>query len=303
MDKRKGSEILCIKETVKSKKLDFSSFYTKNRHDYLNYCYFCQVNTLQKSLAYTRYLRKARTKYYIHSPFVYQLCENVIFDKRHYYAFDEIEMRRAVLLNSKQIIEITDFGAGSTIFKDNKRKIGDLARYTASSAKKGRLLFRLVNYFQPKNILELGTSLGISTMYMAKAKKMANVHTIEGCKQTAAYAKQSFEVMQLPNITLHTARFEEILPQLLPKINNLDVVFFDGNHRSEATRQYFKQCLPYFHNDTVLVLDDIHWSADMEQFWQEIQQDEKVQISIDLFHIGLLFFRKEQAKEHFTLFF
>ena len=121
MDKRKRSEILCIKETVKSKKLDFSSFYTKNRHDYLNYCYFCQVNTLQKSLAYTRYLRKARTKYYIHSPFVYQLCENVIFDKRHYYAFDEIEMRRAVLLNSKQIIEITDFGAGSTIFKDNKR--------------------------------------------------------------------------------------------------------------------------------------------------------------------------------------
>jgi len=253
-------------------------------------------------LQYLKHLLTARTKYYIHSPFVYELCEKVIYDRRQFYAFDAIETLRSRLLSSEKVVEVTDFGSGSKVMS-KLREIREIAKNASVSPKAGQMLFRLVNHLQPKTILELGTSLGISTMYLASANHHATILTIEGCPQTAKLAGKNFELMKAGNIQQITGRFEDKIPELLSQISQLDLVFFDGNHRAAPTLQYFNWCLDKAHTGSVFIFDDIYWSEEMTLVWNQIQQHPKVTLTIDLFRLGLVFFRTEQAKEHFKLYF
>jgi predicted O-methyltransferase YrrM len=256
----------------------------------------------RQMLQYIKYLLTARTKYYIHSPFVYELCERVIYDRRQYYAFDSIEALRHNLLTSEKVVEVTDFGSGSKVMS-KLREINEIAKHATVSPKVGRLLFRLVNHFNPFNIVELGTSLGISTLYLAAANQKATVYTIEGCPQTAKIAAQNFTTLRANNISQIIGQFEVALPDLLTQIPQLDLVFFDGNHRAKPTLQYFEWCLNKAHDDSVFIFDDIHWSEEMTEAWTQIQQHPKVTLTIDLYRVGLVMFRTEQAKEHFKLYF
>lgn len=241
----------------------------------------------------------------MHSPFVYQLAIEVVFDKREYYAFSDIEYVKSQLLQNEHIIDVKDYGAGSKEAKDsNRRKISEITKNAATPEKVGQLLFRLITYFQPKTMLELGTSLGIGTLYHALALPKSKVYTIEGCPNTAKIARQTFDLMELKNIYSRVGTFEEKLPTTLAEIGQLDYIFFDGNHRKEPTLQYFKRCLPYIHKDTIMVFDDINWSTEMQEAWTKIKAHPKVTLTIDLFRLGIVFFREEQAnKEHFELYF
>lgn len=261
------------------------------------------MDKTKQIIDYLQYLLQAKTKYYIHSPFVYELCEAVIYDRRHYYYFDDIEYVRSKLLQNNTQISITDFGAASHINKKNTRLVSQLAQSVAVPPNEGRLLFRLVNYFQPQTIVELGTNIGISTLYLANANRQTTVHTIEGNEMVAQIAKEVFAPFALKKLTQHIGRFEDVLPKLLPKLPNLDMVLFDGNHRFEPTVAYFEQCLPYINNNTVFIFDDIYWSDEMKQAWAYIKAHPQVTITIDLFKLGLVFFRKEQKKENFKLYF
>lgn len=206
-----------------------------------------------------------------------------------------------MLLGNKRTIEVKDFGAGSSVLKTNTRKVKDIVRHSAKPAKYAQLLFRLVNYFQPKTILELGTSLGISTLYLAMANSKTKVISIEGSETIATLARENFKLLNVENIELIIGNFDKVLPAQLQKINCADFVFFDGNHRKTPTLSYYEQCLHYAHNNSVFVFDDIHWSQEMEEAWQTIKQHPRVTITIDLFFMGLVFFKTEQAKEHFVL--
>lgn len=238
----------------------------------------------------------------MHSPFVFALTESVLEDDRWYYAFSEIETLRKHMLADKRKIPVTDFGAGSQVEKSNERSIRSLARYSAHPPFVNRMLFRLVKHFKPGNMLELGTSLGISTAYQAAASLDAPLVTIEGCPQVAHLAAQHFKMMNIENVALLEGRFDEMLPVALENFEKLDYVFVDGNHRKEPTLAYFEKCLEYAHMGSVFVFDDIHWSASMEAAWEEIKAHPKVKITVDLFFFGVVFFREEQqVKEHFTL--
>lgn len=262
------------------------------------------MRTINFLSSYFRYLLRAKTKYYIHSPFVYELSEDVIYDKRRYYAFDDIAYIRGLLLASDAKIQTRDFGAGSHAHNDTQtRLVRHLAQDVAVPQRVGELLFRLVNYYQPQQILELGTSLGIGTLYMAMACKQAQVTTIEGCPETAQLAAQLFQKLELTKIAAKIGNFDDILPHILTQIPQLDFVFFDGNHQYEPTLRYFEQCLPKIHANTVFVFDDIYWSPDMARAWQSIKQHPQVSVTIDLYRLGLVFFRQGQAKENFTLYF
>jgi len=261
------------------------------------------VNKLSYIWQYIKYLTSAQSKYYLHSPFVYTLTQEVLHDKRYYYAFDAIDYCKKQWLISKQIIEVQDYGAGSKVMDSKKRRVSDIAKYATASNKEGQLLFRLVNYFKPNYVLELGTSLGISTLYLAKAYSKAAVHTLEGCPQTAAVAQQNFKVLQANNVRLHVGTFNELLPKVLQQLPQLDLVLFDGNHKKEPTLLYFEQCLPLVHEKTVFVFDDIYWSAEMTEAWETIKKHPKVRLTIDLFRYGLVFFKQDQAKEHFKILF
>ncbi len=237
----------------------------------------------------------------IHSPFIYSLLTEVIESGNEYYAYNEIAEARTSLLQSKEILTVEDLGSGSQLLNATKRTVGEIARCSGTNQKFGELLFRLLNRFRAKNIIELGTSVGIGTMYLSRADSRATIYTIEGCKQTAKVAKKNFADNNIKNVVQFIGDINTTLPSILAKAKTVDLVFFDGNHKKKPTIAYFELCLPHIHNDTVFIFDDIHWSAGMEEAWLHIVKHPKVTASIDLFFRGIVFFRKEMKQQNFVI--
>lgn len=250
-------------------------------------------------LQYLNYLTRAKTLHGTHSDFVYRFYQKVVEGDLQYYDFGPIEHLRSLLIHSKEVIDVVDFGAGSG--GSTKRMVKDIASRSAIAAKQGRVLFRMVNFMQPKTMLEIGTSLGISTLYQAKACPDANFITMEGSPETAKLAAKNFQLLKANNIKQVTGNFDETLPRVLNSISSLNYVFFDGNHKMEPTLNYFKQCLPLAVDNTVFVFDDIRWSTGMYRAWQKIIKEPSATVTIDMFSFGIIFFRKGQVKQHFTL--
>jgi len=247
------------------------------------------------------YLR-ANTLYKVHSPFVYQFCEKVLEDKRWYYAFSMVEPIRQAMLQNHSMIEVTDLGAGSAVQNSKQRQVSKIAESAVSPGHQCRQLFRIVNHFKPQTLLEMGSSLGISSMYQAMARLDGRMITLEGCENIARLARQNFKQLKLKNIQLLTGPFDNSLPKALETLGQLDYAFIDGNHQKAATLSYFQQCLQYANEQSVFIFDDIYWSADMAAAWEKIKQHPQVTISIDLYFMGLVFFRKEQKeKAHYRL--
>lgn len=203
------------------------------------------------------------------------------------------------LTTSKQKLDITDIGAGSHKLKSSTRKVSDIAKHVSISRKNAQILYRITKYFKAKNILELGTSLGCATHAMGLANPKSQIHTIEGCTAISKYTQSNFHALGLDNIRLITGDFSNVIPKLSPQ--KLDLIFFDGNHKKDATLEYFEKLLPNAHNDSLFIFDDIYWSKGMTEAWASIKQHPKVTVTIDIFQWGLVFFREEQAKEHFYL--
>jgi predicted O-methyltransferase YrrM len=251
---------------------------------------------------YVRYRLRAYSAHGIHSPFVFSFVTEILQDKRTFYAFDVLDDYRSILLADKQALPIVDFGAGSHRQQEAYRRVNEIARTAGRNKKMGELLFRMVNYFQPRQILELGTSLGMGTAYLAAAQREARVISIEGSSAIAAYAQEMFNRFSFSQIQQVVGRFDDALPDVLRKESAFDFVFVDGNHQEEATIRYFNQLLPHLHENSVLIFDDIHWSRGMLSAWQYIQQAEAVTLSIDLFYFGIVFFKKDFiVKQHFEL--
>jgi len=237
----------------------------------------------------------------IHSPFMYDLYTNVICDNSAYYAFDKIESVRAKMILSDEKIPVTDFGTGGEETKQRLLSLGFIARNYVKPAKDARLLFRLVNHFKPVHILELGTSLGITTLYLATPLSTSRVITLEGCENTAAIARKNFERTATKNIRQVVGEFGKSLPVAVAETGRLDFVYFDGNHRKTPTLDYFHACLQQKHPGSVFVFDDIHWSREMTDAWKEIKSHPSVTMSVDLYSMGVVFFREGAQVQHFRL--
>lgn len=254
--------------------------------------------------AYFRYLSRARDEHALHSPFLFSLYTQVIRAQTGFKTlFAPIRALRKALRRNRQLITIADYGAGSKVNTSRQRTIGDIARNSQKSARFGRLLFRLIRRFKAKNIVDLGTSLGMTTAYLAEATKPSGGHvlTFEGCPETAAVARQNFQQLGIDNVDVVVGNLDETLGPEIAALEPLDFVFFDANHRYEPTVRYFETCLTNIHNDTVFVFDDIHWSDEMEQAWAYIKNHTAVTLTVDLFWVGLVFFRREQPKQDFIL--
>lgn len=251
---------------------------------------------------YFIYLWKAKSAHGVHSPFVFQFINEVLKDTRHYYFFEEIQKLRNEMYADKTLLNIEDFGAGSHLNNFKQRAVNDIARTAGRNEKLGKLLFRMVNQYKPQCILELGTSMGLGTSYLATANTMAQVHTIEGGKEIAAQAKKHFAKLGIQNIIQHVGNFDEVLIPILQQLASIDLLFVDGNHRKIPTLNYFENAKPFLHQHSIVIFDDIHWSAEMHEAWQIIKNDEKVSLSIDLFYFGIVFFQSDfKEKQHFVL--
>ncbi|MBP0904503.1 O-methyltransferase [Mariniflexile gromovii] len=249
--------------------------------------------------SYIKFLTKSTNEHGVHSPFVYNLVTKCFYDKTDYKAYKSIYNYKKQLLENKNKIAITDLGVGSHVTKLHERYVSEIAKNAGTTNKRAKLLYRLTTYFNFKNILELGTSLGVATHAMHLGYPNSNITTIEGCPNISDFTKTNLENHSLEHIDLITGDFNDVIKNLKP--TTYDLIFFDGNHQKEATLYYFETLLRTAHNDSVFIFDDIHWSDGMTEAWETIKQHPQVTVTIDTFFWGFVFFRKEQAKEHFTI--
>ena len=256
---------------------------------------------LQIIKSFLKFLYNSKNQHGVHSPFVFDLVTKCFYDKKNYPEYEVLKSYRKSLLANKTIIEVTDFGAGSRVFKSNQRKISAIAKNAGISSKRAELLFRITNYFQPECSLEIGTSLGLATSALSLGNPNSKIITLEGCPQTMAIAKNQCQLQNLNNVEFVNTKFEDFLTTDNRQPTTYNFIYFDGNHSKKATLEYFDLLLPTTTNDSVWIFDDIHWSKDMEEAWESIKNHSKVTVTIDTFQWGLVFFRKEQEKEHFTI--
>jgi predicted O-methyltransferase YrrM len=258
------------------------------------------MKAIHQGTQWLRHQWKAGTKHDVHSPFIFDLYTNSITSTAIPPIAQAIESRRNELKGDTSIIHVKDFGSamrGATY----PRTISSIAQVSSKSPKVAHLLWRLSNTLHSNVILDLGTSFGFTTSYLATANANSIVHSFEGCEQTLNVAAKTFEKLNISNVQTHLGDVQETLSLVLSKLQYVDLVFFDANHQYQPTLDYFNLCLEKKHNDSLFIFDDIHWSEGMSKAWDEICQHPSVTVSIDLYQIGLVFFRREQVKQHFRL--
>ncbi|HET8859133.1 class I SAM-dependent methyltransferase [Marivirga sp.] len=249
---------------------------------------------------YLIYFHKKTDEHSLHSPFFYHFYQNLIKDKSFQSEWKIIELKRLELLKDNSEIEIVDLGAGSKVEKSHKRQVKSIAKNSLSSAKFSQFLFRLIQNFKFKNNIELGTSLGINTAYMASANPEASVFTFEADPYSLNIAREINKDSK--NINFHEGNIGKMLPKLLEEYNQqIGLVYADANHTYKASLDYFNMIQPYLNTHSIYILDDIHWSADMKKAWEELKKYKEVTTSIDLFDAGLLFFNPDFQKQDYIL--
>ena len=251
--------------------------------------------------SYLKFLWESKNEHAVHSPFVFNLLTKCFFDRKKKPEYVILKKYRKSLLENKNTIEVTDFGAGSKIFKSNTRQISKIAKTAGITLRRAELLFRIVQYFQPKHILEIGTSLGLATSALSLGNKNTKIITLEGCQNTMSVAQNQLKKINSNNIEFKVAEFDTYLKNSNLKSQIFDLIYFDGNHQKQATLDYFESLLTTITNETVWIFDDIHWSLEMQEAWKIIQNHPKVTVTIDTYQWGFVFFRREQPKEHFII--
>jgi predicted O-methyltransferase YrrM len=238
----------------------------------------------------------------VHSPFVFTFIKEVLNKKADNALIASIEKQRGCLEQDNELVKVWDRGAGSRQTEKNERTVRQIAKVALKPKKYSQLLYKIAAYYKPNDILEMGTSLGITTCYLAAANSFANVVTMEGAPNVDNIARNTFSKVGVNNIQIIEGNFDQTLSAYLSSINFVGLAYVDGNHRYEPTVAYFESLLQKSNDDTILIFDDIHWSQEMEQAWDIIKANPSVTLTIDLFFIGLVFVRKaNKEKEHFII--
>lgn len=258
------------------------------------------ITTLNLAIDYLRYYFTAGNAYDIHSPFVFNLYNKAICIKDVSPKFFEVENLRTSLLKNKTEITFTDLGAGSLTGANKVRRVCEIAASSAKNKKYATLLYRLCNYLNAQTVIELGTSLGISTAYMSSANPK-KIYTIEGCDEVSQLTEENLGKLNFQNINFITGSFDEQLPKLLSSIQSFDLVFIDGNHQYQPTINYFTLLLEKSNENSCFIFDDINWSNEMKTAWKEICENTRTTVSIDLFFMGIVFVNPNLSKQHFVL--
>jgi predicted O-methyltransferase YrrM len=247
-----------------------------------------------RAIKYLKYilLSRHRNGHGIHSPFVFDLVSRIFRNKIDPDIVCSIEKVRKRMISDRSSIIVCDLGSCSEILKTNLRKVSDIARKSLVPRKYGLLLSNMAAEFGEPLIIEFGTSLGISTIYMAAACRGALVYTMEGSPSISGIAIDNFKKEGIENIEVYTGSFDEGLPQILSRNIKPGVVFIDGNHRKEPVIEYFSKISEISDSNTVIILDDINYSREMSEAWNKIKQFEKVSLTVDIYRMGIVFFRE-----------
>lgn len=259
---------------------------------------------LRLAVKYLRYYLAASSKkgHGTHSPFVFGFIKNVLNSRTSAQISKPIENLRRELLSDHRSIDIQDYGAGSVNGLKRTRRVSGIVKTAAKPPRYAQLLSRIVTHYKPINILELGTSMGLTTAYLALGNPQSRVITVEGSPVIASNAISNFQKLGVTNVRVVTGIFDEVFDNVLAEMPSPDLVFIDGNHSYHPTINYFNRLLRHVKNDSILIFDDIHWSREMEEAWKTISLHPEVRCTIDLFFIGIVLFRQEfREKQHFCI--
>jgi predicted O-methyltransferase YrrM len=237
----------------------------------------------------------------IHSTFLLRLVNKVSTRKIESINLCKIENYRQKLLADSSKINILDLGAGNCQ-PNHIRKVKEIAVREGISHRYGKLLYNLVLEFKPMTMIEVGTSLGIGSLYMLLGNPEGKLITMEGSPEKASLASSMLH-KESQNVEVVKGNFDDTLPEVLDRNLKIDFAFIDGNHKKESTLRYFEQILKNCHNGSVIVLDDISWSTGMTDAWDEIKKHKQASICLDLFRLGIVFVDSEHQKENFTIFY
>lgn len=249
----------------------------------------------------------------IHSPYLFELVRFILRDRNAYYCFADIERRRVFLKACNDELDVVDFGSqGSKEGKRVRRKVSEIAKNHLERPEVGQLLFRLVNWIgehekRPLEIVELGTSLGVTTAYLASADSRNTVQTYEGSGEVLQVAQGVWRTLRLENIRWIEGDIDQTLLNrdhsllLYSAPARVDIAYVDANHTYEATKRYADFLLERLNQKGVLAIDDIHYSEEMERAWQELKLDPRVTSTMDLYHLGLIFVDPHYLKRHYKI--
>lgn len=246
------------------------------------------------------YFFSSGNKHSVHSPFIFDFVNNVLNARKNKPTYHEIELIRSKMMRSKTLIKVLPLGASKN--KETRTEsLKSVVDRTSKSAKYAELLERICNYYQPQYAIEIGSSVGISTLYQASGISQGYLFSLEGNPDSLKIARHNAEKLEFGHVQFIEGVFDETLPAVVQQLPRLDYVFFDGNHTMEATLKYFETCLQKAHRGSIFIFDDIRWSDNMQRAWEKIKNHPQVMVTVDLFFMGIVFFRTEQEKEHFTL--
>jgi len=251
--------------------------------------------------SFVNYWLDAVDEHSLHSPFFYKFYTSVLLKKSTQSELTSLKHVRKNFESDDRSIEVNDLGAGSKYQKSSLRQIKQIAHTSASPEKYSILYANIIQYFSYNHILELGTSLGINTLYLSKARETSKVITFEGSSQTANVARNLFDTSKTRNIKMIEGNIDETLPQYLSSSAEIDFALMDANHRYEPTLRYFDCLIKKIQDNSMIILDDIHYSPEMEEAWKAIQKHELVYATADLFRCGLVFFNPSLSKQNVVL--
>ncbi len=255
--------------------------------------------TVHRLKEYLRYVSRSQSINSIHSPFVFDFYNEVI--KKRYKNKKIEDLRKSLYKNDNSIL-VEDLGAGSVSGPTSrKRKISGIAKNAVKPPIYASILHNIVAHYKPADVVEMGTSLGITSLYLQQATSNP-IYTLEGSKNVLEIAEENFSHFKEPKPISVLGNFDSTFAEVFSKISNPYLVYIDGNHTYEATMRYFNLILENPEEKSIIIFDDIYWSPDMTRAWQAIKNNPTINLSIDLYQLGIVFFNSDfKEKQNFTL--
>ena len=255
---------------------------------------------LERTFLYANYFLKVVDLHSIQTPFAFELYSRLKNEIKKSELKPEIEQIRHQLQGDHSTVLGEDYGTGSER-SHRGRDISGIAKTGISTQKRCLIYQAIMRIFNPAISFELGTSLGVSTAYLASSSSAGKIHTFEGNAELSKIARRNFSELGLGKINMVEGNIDDTLPKILKEIESLDMCVIDANHRGRALMHYVDLLINKMDTTGLILVDDIRWSKDMYHAWKIIACRNEVTLSLEFMDFGLLLFKKNITKQHYVL--